>query len=241
MERRLFDAGALPRKRQRAITLPVSIAIHAVVVAAALIAPILEDDTLPEVSAAGPTVCLFALPPAPVAPPPPLRGDPAPAIGKPKLPPVVGAGMVAPPSIPEILPTEDPVGGGEIAGDPNGVVGGADWGARAGAIVGGLPAVPETVTKPVRISTGIHEPRKLRYVAPVYPALAQQIGLQGKVVLECTIDTRGRVVNASVVEGNPLLNDAAKAAVEQWLYTPTLLSGVPVPVLLQVSVTFTMH
>ena len=240
MERRLFDTGVLPRKRQRAITLPVSIALHAAVVSAALIAPILGDRTLPEVSAAGPRVSLLEPPSIPVAAPPPIKGDARPMIGKPKLPPVTGTGIVAPPSIPDKLPIDDPGAGDPGIGSPDGVPGGAFWGVPPGTVSSTLPTAAP-VTQPVRVSNGIREPRKLRYVAPVYPALARQIGLQGKVVLECTIDTHGRVINATVVEGNALLNDAAKAAVEQWLYTPTLLSGVPVPVLLQVSVNFTMH
>lgn len=240
MERRLFDTGVLPRKRQRAITLPVSIALHVAVLSAALIVPILGDRTLPEVSAAGPRVICLDPVIAPPALPPPLRGNPHPAIGKRQAPPVSTRGIVTPPNIPDNLPPDDPLGNGPIGTDPNGVDDGAPWVTPHGTIPSSLPTAAP-VTQPIRISEGFHGPRKLRHVAPVYPVLARQIGLQGKVVIECTIDTRGRVVNATVVAGNPLLNDAAKAAVEQWLYTPTLLSGVPVPVLLQVSVTFTIN
>jgi periplasmic protein TonB len=240
MERRLFDTGVLPRKRQRAITLPVSITLHAAVVAAALIVPILGDSSLPEVSASAPILCIFGPPPAPVASPPPLRGDPVQTMGKPKLPLVATTGIVAPTTIPEALPTEDPVFGGDIAGDPNGVVGG--WGnTPAGTIVGGLPTATAVATRPYRISDGVREPRKVRHVPPVYPEIARTARVQGTVVLECTIDPRGRVVNAAVVQGNPLLNEAALAAVQQWVYTPTLLSGIPVPVLMQVSVNFMLH
>jgi TonB family protein len=60
------------------------------------------------------------------------------------------------------------------------------------------------------------------------------------VVLECVITPRGRVENANVVEGSPLLADAAREAVLQWVYTPMLQNGVPVPILLRVRVTFTL-
>ena len=77
MERRLFDIGVRPLKRQRALTLPVSIAIHAAVVAAALIVPILGDKTLPEVAAAPPSVFFASPVPVPVAPPPAMKAGPS--------------------------------------------------------------------------------------------------------------------------------------------------------------------
>jgi protein TonB len=40
------------------------------------------------------------------------------------------------------------------------------------------------------------------------------------------------------LRGIPLLNDAAVDAVRQWRYTPTLLNGVPVPVVMTVTVNF---
>jgi Gram-negative bacterial TonB protein C-terminal len=36
----------------------------------------------------------------------------------------------------------------------------------------------------------------------------------------------------------PILNDSAISAVKQWLYTPTLKDGVPVSVILTVTVKF---
>jgi protein TonB len=241
MERRLFDAGVPSQTRQRAFTLPVSIAIHAAVVAAALIVPILGDKTMPEVSAAGPIVDLMAPPPPPAAAPPRVDKGPRVTAGNQKLAAIVGATIVAPPVIPDFIPNEDPLAGSDLGSGPgDGVVGGADWGVRNGAVIAGLPTEPVAVTKPLRVSEGVRGPRKLRYVPPVYPEIARTAHVQGTVVVECVIDPRGRVVNATVVQGNPLLNEAALTAVQQWVYTPTLLSGVPVPVLMQVSVTFTI-
>ena len=77
-------------------------------------------------------------------------------------------------------------------------------------------------------------------MAPVYPDLAVKARLQGVVILECQIDVRGRVAEAKVLRGNPLLTDAAVEAVRQWVYTPTLVNGVPVPVLMVVTVTFNL-
>ena len=46
-------------------------------------------------------------------------------------------------------------------------------------------------------------------------------------------------MDAKVVHSIPLLDQAALDAVRQWEYTPTLLNGVPVPVLVTVTINFT--
>jgi len=44
-----------------------------------------------------------------------------------------------------------------------------------------------------------------------------------------------------VLKSIPLLDQAATDAVSQWKYTPTTLNGVPVPVLMTVTVSFTLQ
>jgi protein TonB len=62
--------------------------------------------------------------------------------------------------------------------------------------------------------------------------------VQGVVILECTISPQGKVVAVKTVRGVPMLDEAAIQAVRQWEYTPTLLNGVPVPVIMTVTVNF---
>jgi TonB family protein len=90
----------------------------------------------------------------------------------------------------------------------------------------------------VRVGGQIKEPRKLKDVRPVYPEAAKQARVQGAVVLECTIDPEGKVTNVRVVESVPPLDQAAIDAVSQWVYVPTLLNGVPTPVIMTVTVNF---
>ena len=52
---------------------------------------------------------------------------------------------------------------------------------------------------------------------------------------------RGRVVNATVTRGIPLLDAAALEAVRTWRYRPTLIGGVPVAVLMTVTVSFSLR
>lgn len=107
-----------------------------------------------------------------------------------------------------------------------------------GVVVVPPSAMVRPLGTPVRIGGGIKPPMKVRDVKPVYPPVAQSARVQGIVIAEITIDENGDVADARILRGQPLLNDAAIEAVRQWKYTPTLLNGSPVPVIMTVTVTF---
>jgi TonB family protein len=94
---------------------------------------------------------------------------------------------------------------------------------------------------PVRVGGNIPPPQKIKDARPVYPPEAQGSGVQGVVILEAVIDPTGRVSNTRVIRSIPMLDQAAIDAVRQWEYTPTLLNGTPVPVIMTVTVNFTMQ
>ena len=73
---------------------------------------------------------------------------------------------------------------------------------------------------------------------PVYPARAQAASIQGVVEFTILIGTTGDVESMQLVRGHPLLIQAAKDAVMQWKYRPTLLNGQPVRVMTNVVVQF---
>ena len=87
----------------------------------------------------------------------------------------------------------------------------------------------------------IRQPTKTKDVKPQYPPIAQSARVQGVVIIEATIGVDGRVLDAKVLRSIPLLDAAALDAVKQWVYTPTLLNGVPVPVIMTVTVNFTLQ
>lgn len=95
--------------------------------------------------------------------------------------------------------------------------------------------------KRTRVGIDVGEPRKLVHVPPTYPPEAQQARVQGTVILECTIGPDGRVTDTEVKRGVPLLDGAAIEAVRQWVYEPTRLNGVPVPVVMTVTVNFRLR
>lgn len=90
----------------------------------------------------------------------------------------------------------------------------------------------------VRPGGRIMAPKKIKDVPPVYPALARSAGVSGEVQIEATIGADGKVVDATVVRSIALLDQAALDAVRQWEYLPTMLNGVPVPVVVNVTVNF---
>lgn len=97
----------------------------------------------------------------------------------------------------------------------------------------------KAVVAPLRIGGQIKPPLKIKNVEPVYPAIAQSARVAGAVTIEATIGADGKVMDAKVVRSIPLLDQAALDAVRQWEYRPTLLNGVPVPVLVTVTINFT--
>ncbi|RPJ84760.1 MAG: energy transducer TonB, partial [Acidobacteria bacterium] len=110
---------------------------------------------------------------------------------------------------------------------------------------GGLPEAPPPPPPPpqapVRVGGNIKPPQKVKDVKPIYPAIAQSARVQGVVIIEATIGPNGRVQDARVLRSIPLLDQAALDAVKQWEFTPTLLNGVPVPVIMTVTVNFTLQ
>src|SRR5258708_18199357 len=75
-----------------------------------------------------------------------------------------------------------------------------------------------------RASLGVMAGLLRHRVEPEYPAEARARKLQGDVVLDVIVDTKGNVVTAEPKDGDPLLRDAAVKAVRQWRYKPYLLN-----------------
>jgi protein TonB len=217
---------------------PLSVAAHAAVAAVVIIIPLMATDVMPDPRevmhvVAGPAA--LPLPP----PPPPARSS-APAATTPP------SRQAAPSAAPDSI-TPEPETTVAAIGDPLGVPGGLPDGVPGGlGVVSGVPALPAPpppppVTRPVPVGGRIKIPAKVLHVPPVYPAIAQQARVEGVVIIEAIIGTDGRVKEARVLKSRPLLDEAALAAVRQWVFSPTTLNGVPVPVLMTVTVNFRLR
>jgi protein TonB len=102
------------------------------------------------------------------------------------------------------------------------------------------PPVSRAPSDLLRVGGNIRPPQKIVNVAPIYPQEAQDARVQGVVILEVKVDADGSVAEAWVLRSIPLLDQAALDAVRQWRYSPTLLNGVAVPVVMTVTVNFSL-
>ena len=105
------------------------------------------------------------------------------------------------------------------------------------------PPEPEPVVEgPVRVGGRITAPRCIHRVEPRYTEIARKARIEGKVILEATIDRDGSVINLKTLRGLPMgLTEEATRAVSQWRYEPTLLGDQPVQVLMTVTITYNLQ
>ena len=210
-------------------TVPVSLLSHAIVLAMIVIVPILAAPYMPGVIAgAMPNYIPIVDPPPPALPP--KQPDLKPPANPDAFPRVVPDGITKEIERPDDFnPIDIPVG--TIGGDPN-----IDRVLTPPPVVKPPAAPPE----PVRAHTLVRAPMKTRHVDPIYPPIAQAARVQGIVIIEATISPEGKIVNARILRSVPLLDQAALDAVRQWEFTPSQLNGVPVPVIMTVTVQFTL-
>jgi TonB family protein len=76
-----------------------------------------------------------------------------------------------------------------------------------------------------RRTSGVQRGILIHRVEPVYPAEAEQQGLQGAVKLRVTVAPDGAVRFVQLISGPGGLAQAAIDAVQQWRFSPTLLNG----------------
>jgi periplasmic protein TonB len=216
----------------------VSIGVHSVVIAFALLAQMVAVGALPsphrpimfDSSQFMPVD--IRLPPPPVAPAP-HRTE---AVSD-NAAPIASPEGVREETGRERNPTERTIGlvGGTEDGPP------ATIGDIGGTTAAPPPPPPPQPTEPIRLHSGMTAPVKVVDVAPVYPAMARAAHVRGVVILEAVLNTQGAVESVKVLRSLPMLDQAAVGAVQQWRYTPGLLNGRAVPVVMTVTVNFTLQ
>ena len=107
------------------------------------------------------------------------------------------------------------------------------------AVFASTPAWVDTpIGKAVRTETA---PRVVTQVNPRYPGAAVRFGTEGLVRLDVLVDQTGKVLYSEVMEATTCeLGNEAKAAVERWVFTPTVIDGKAVPVMCPVTIRFKM-
>jgi len=180
-----------------------------------------------------------------IAPPPPPSAPPpaAPAVVIKNIP--VTPTFVPPTKPPEKIPDPTTVQPKQVVAVSHGVPGGVPGGV-IGGVPGGVskgddppppppPKPPEPTPTPappkkLTVSGGVLQGKAINKVQPPYPPIAKAARAAGAVQVQVTISEDGRVIEAAVMTGHPLLRDAALQAARRWTFQPTELSGVPVKV-----------
>jgi periplasmic protein TonB len=101
-------------------------------------------------------------------------------------------------------------------------------------------AVPPVPSPTAKIGGQVRPAEVVSRTNPDYPLAARQAHLQGVVVVVANVGADGRVESARALNGPPLLQGAAVAAVKQWIYRPATLNGSPVESETRVELNFTL-
>ena len=229
MPRDLFhDDPSLKLGAQKWYTVPLSIFVHVLILGTFIVIPLMATDVLPTPPGMMSFVATAPTPPPP-PPPPPQRSDvppPSPETANPDAAPIEAPSTIEPETKFTTAPADRHIVDGL----------GTDFIGKSIE-----PPPPPQRIEPVRIGGQIKAPLKLKNVEPIYPSIAQAAKVEGMVIIEATIGVDGRVQDAKVLRSIPLLDTAAVDAVRQWQYTPTLLNGVPVPIVMTVTVRFQLR
>jgi len=241
LENSLIESGAHTRTRKPATVL-VSTVIHVGLVLTLVLIPLLEPQAVPMLSTA------YGLPlPPPLKPNLPIEVvRPLPRIQT-QVQPLPGE-LIAPTIIPSDIArvVDAPDAGLAIPrGSFEGIGSVIPVPIERPPVVAPPPPPPPPAPKassgPIRVGGNVELANLIFQAKPEYPPIARQARVQGAVVMEATISKDGSVVDLRVVSGNPLLNEAAIAAVRQWRYKPTLLNGEPVEVITTITINFALQ
>lgn len=238
-EETLIESARACRGRLRGMPVPLSIALHALVLGGMVGASLWFVEDAPE-------------PPVPVifrslaAPPPPLgvsarsnavrqqTAKRAPSFSRPVAAPTTASPTteMEVPAAPETDLEEPGLG----AGDPNGVPNSAGDG-KSDQI-----GPERAVEGAIRPGGDVRPPQLLERVEPDYPESERKARKEGIVILEAIITTAGFVDDVRVLKSvDPVLDGSAGRAVARWRYRPATLNGRAVRVYLTVTVRFSLH
>jgi periplasmic protein TonB len=240
----LLEVDSTERRRRKWSALS-SIVFQCLMLATALILPLMFTEALPKAQ----LLTFLVAPPPPPPPPPPAAAAPPVQVRRVESD-LLNGRLRSPSRIPQkvqmIREDETPPqlsSGGVVGGVPGGVPGGQMNGVIGGIISAtsnmvAIPKLAPVTAKRVRISQGVIAGMVIYRVEPEYLLLARQARIQGEVVMTAIISKEGTIENLQVVSGHPLLLQAALNAVKQWRYRPFMVSGEPVEVETKITATF---
>ena len=230
------------QRTRKPYTVVLSLVLQISALGILILIPLLYTETLP----AAQLKSMLVAPPPPSPPPVPMVK----AQSKPAFRQLNAQQLIAPRAIPKQLNVINEIAPVAEVGVPGSVaesgVGNSTIGDLLSAVPNSAPAPAFPAEKvkipngPVRIGGVVAEANLIRRVQPTYPSLAKSARVQGTVEFSAIISKEGNIEHLQLVHGHPLLVNAAKEAVLQWKYRPTLLNGQPVEVSTEVVVNFTL-
>ncbi len=93
----------------------------------------------------------------------------------------------------------------------------------------------------LREDPGEFQKRLVYSPRPAYPELARRTGIEGIVRLQVLVTKDGRVELQKILEGAPVLVDAASEAVKRWRAKPVWIDGKEIDVISTVTFNFQLH
>ena len=85
------------------------------------------------------------------------------------------------------------------------------------------------------------EPVRISIKPPAYPDVARQAEIEGTVVVRALVGKDGKVKECLVLEGHPMLREAAIQSAKTAIFRPALMQQRPVEVWVIIPVTFKLH
>ena len=228
---------AKPRPTKSRWTIAGSLVAHLALIVALVVVPVVSTVDGPDIVSRL-EAFVVAMPPPPT-PPAPSRPAPPPDVKTP----------TTNPNMPPVAPPEGIRPETTITSAAPGVPGAESFATSSRGDAQFLatstmrldPPPSPRPRDPVRPGGAIQEPRRIAYVPPIYPDIARQARIEGTVIVEAVIDETGAVRDVKVLRSIAMLDRAAVEAVSKWRYTATRLNGVAVPILMTVSVTFSLR
>jgi len=240
----MFEENLIESTRQTSRTLggmplPLSVALHALVIGAVVAASLWFAEDAPE-----PPVPVIFYPPGS---PPPLGGGARSDSVKPpavKRAISISQPIAIPRTISAATPTTEsstPLGFDVVeqagdSGDPKGAFNGTGDGTD------GETGPGRRVETAIYPGGDVKPPQLIERVEPSYPEVERKLHKEGIVILEAIITTDGTVDDLRILKSaDVILDEAARRAVVQWRYKPATLNRRAVRVYLTVTVTFRLH
>lgn len=226
------------KRTHKSWTVVLSAIVQAAIVGVLILIPLLVTEALPK----GMLTTMLISPPPPAPPPPP----PAPkVIIKPVRHLIQEGKLMTPTVVPKEVKIIKEEAAPDVSGMSGGVVGGIAGGSAGGVlggIIGGTSNMPPPPKpqKPLKVGGDVQEANRIHMVQPQYPIIARTAHVQGTVVFHAIIGKDGTIQQLTYMSGPQMLVQAARSAINQWRYRPTMLNNEPVEVDTTIQVEFTL-